>query len=287
MVTDKTMIEKPAKDDRRTPEQIREHYSIAKELAGRLRNASKQERRFLYASLYDELYRRVPFHPLLARKASPAETDNVVRSQMRFLRPFLNENTIFLEVGAGDCALAVALAGMVKQVYAVDVSDEITRDLVHPPNFQLILSDGSSIPVPPGKVDVVYSNQLMEHLHPDDAFEQLVNIYRALVPGGMYICITPNRLSGPHDVSRYFDEVATCFHLKEYTTNELSSLFRRAGFSRAKVYMGGKGRYIGLPASLFFLHEALLAKLPFRLRKVIARSLPVRFMLGIRLVGIK
>lgn len=56
------------------PEQIREYYEIEKELANRLRYASKQERRYLYSSLYDELYRRVPLHPQLTRKLSPVET---------------------------------------------------------------------------------------------------------------------------------------------------------------------------------------------------------------------
>ena len=84
----------------------------------------------------------------------------------------------------------------------------------------------------------------MEHLHPDDAFEQLENIYRALTPGGVYICVTPNRLSGPHDISSLYDEVATGFHLKEYSISELHSLFRRVGFSRIRVHFGIKEKYI-------------------------------------------
>jgi predicted SAM-dependent methyltransferase len=36
-------------------------------------------------------------------------------------------------------------------------------------------------------VDLAYSNQLMEHLHPDDASEQLANVYRALKPGGVTV----------------------------------------------------------------------------------------------------
>ena len=39
----------------------------------------------------------------------------------------------------------------------------------------------------------------------------LANLYRALKPGAVYVCITPNRLSGPHDISLYFDSVATGF----------------------------------------------------------------------------
>ena len=141
------------------------------ELANRLRNASRQERRHLYASLYDEMYRRVPLHPQLTRKSSPEETQQAVASQMKFIKRFLSRDATFLEIGAGDCALSFEVARRVKRVYAVDVSDEITRHSTPMPNFQLILSDGSSVPLPPNCVDVAYSNQLMEHLHPDDAFD--------------------------------------------------------------------------------------------------------------------
>jgi len=60
-----------------------------------------------------------------------------------------------------------------------------------PANFTLIISDGCSIPAQRNSVDVAYSNQLMEHLHPDDALEQVHNVLDVLKPGGVYICITP------------------------------------------------------------------------------------------------
>jgi SAM-dependent methyltransferase len=52
----------------------------------------------------------------------------------------------------------------------------------------------------------------MEHLHPDDASEQLANVYRALKPGGVYCCVTPNRISGLHDIPVYFDTVSQGLH---------------------------------------------------------------------------
>src|SRR4026209_1943244 len=113
------MKQKPPKHDQRTPEQIREHYEIEKELANRLRYASKEERRNLYSSLYNELYQRVPLHPQLTRKLSISETSQAVSSQMNFLGRFLSNDTTFLEVGPGDCALSFELARFVKQVYAV------------------------------------------------------------------------------------------------------------------------------------------------------------------------
>ena len=126
----------------------------------------------------------------------------------------------------------------------------------------------------------------MEHLHPDDACEQLENIYHALVPGGVYVCITPNRLTGPHNISKHFDEAANGFHLKEYTILELSNIFRKAGFSRVRVYIGAKRKYI-IPVCPIVLCEILLNKLPFVLRKNIARSRPFRALLGTYLVGMK
>ncbi len=281
------MALQPAKSGQRTTEQLREHYLIERELAGRLRNASREERRLLYSTLYDELYRRVPLHPQLTRKSSPQEIKAAVSSQMKLLKPFLSEDITFLEAGPGDCALSFEVAKRVKQVYAVDVSDEITKSSKQPPNFHLILSDGSSVPLPPNCVDVAYSNQLMEHLHPDDAREQLENIYSVLIPGAKYICITPNRLGGPYDISRDYDEVATGFHLREYSTRELSGLFRKVGFTRVRVILGAKGVYIRVPIYPAVLCEALLGVLPYALRKAIARSRPLRLLLGIRLIGTK
>jgi SAM-dependent methyltransferase len=275
------------KSESRTAEQLREHYEIERELANRLRNASRQERQHLYSSLYDEMYRRVPLHPQLTSKSSPRERESAVSRRMKLIKAFLGKDVTFLEVGPGDCALSFEVAGLVRQVYGVDVSAEVTKSLTRPPNFQIILSDGSSVPLPPDSVNVAYSDQLMEHLHPDDAFEQLKNIYRTLVPGGVYVCVTPNRLSGPHDISKYFEEVAAGFHLKEYTTSELRGLFRKVGFSRVKVYIGGEGKYIRVPAFPIASYETLLDKLPYALRKTVLRILPLRLLLGIRLIGIK
>lgn len=36
---------------------------------------------------------------------------------------------------------------------------------------------------------------------------QLANFHRALAVGGVYICVTPNRLGGPQDISQHFDQV--------------------------------------------------------------------------------
>lgn len=282
-----TFLRPIARDEPRSAEELFEDYSTEKELAARLMAAPATERARLYSSVYDEMYRRTPRHPQLRQKASAADTAASVRRQLRQVRPFLSANTIFLEVGPGDCALSLAVAAIVRQVYAVDVSAAITAGAVAPPNFQLILSDGVSIPVPPGSVDVAYSNQLMEHLHPDDAVAQVESIARVLRPGGVYLCLTPNRISGPHDISMYFDDVATGFHLKEYSYGELHAIMRGAGFAEVTPYLGMGGAHLFYPAFLVRAGERILGALPVVLRRRIAPSLLPRLLLGLRVVARK
>lgn len=177
--------------DGRTLAQLREHYQIEKELADRLRKSSRIERHSLYPLVYDEMFRRVPLHPMLRRKQSSEMKRQTVRLQMEFIQPFLHKNCTFLEIGPGDCSLSFEVANIARMVYAIDVSNEITKTVEQPGNFRLELSNGSNIPLPAKSVDVAYSNQLMEHLHPDDALEQLKDIFAVLKHRGVYVCITP------------------------------------------------------------------------------------------------
>ena len=111
----------------------------------------------------------MPHHPQLTRKADAHAKGRDISRQMGVIRRFLGPGATYLEVGPGDCGLALEVAKRVEKVYAIEVSAEITKGLDFPSNFELVISDGCSIPVEPNVVDVVYSNQLVEHLHPDDA----------------------------------------------------------------------------------------------------------------------
>ena len=272
-------------EETRSPEQIREHYDIEKVLADKLRRASKQDRRRLYTEVYDELFRRIPHHPQLEMKTSPQDRMQVVDRKLRLLGRYLRPELRVMELGPGDCALSLKVAGMVKHVSAVDVSPTIMSGINKPENLELFISDGASVPVPKNTIDIAFSDQLMEHLHPEDAREQLEQVYRAIAPGGSYICVTPNRLAGPHDVSQHFDDEATGLHLLEYTVRDLVKLFRQAGFQKLQLYAGGKGIYMRFPIWGAKVVEALVSALPGR--RKIATLLPVRAILGVNLVGTK
>lgn len=253
--------------DGRTAERIRHHYRVERELADRLRSSTPEDRVTLYNEVYDELFAQVVDHPQLREGTDRAGRDAVVSRYARQLRPMVPPGSTLLEVGAGDCALSLKMAPHVRRVIATDVSADIASLAGSAENFEFRVVDGRTFPVEDGSIDVAYSNQLLEHLHPDDAREQTANVLATLAPGGRYVCLTPHPLSGPHDVSVHFTAEPTGFHLREYRTRDLVELFRAAGFGSVKV-PAHLGRFQAvLPAAPFLLVERLVALLPVRLRR--------------------
>lgn len=255
----------------RTPERVRRHYEIEKELALRLMRATRDERRQLYGTLYNELFARVPDHPQLVSAEHPARQEDI-GILIRLLRKFLSPSDVYLEIGAGDCLLVRECAKYVKQAIAVDVSDTILLKTPLPRNCDKRLSDGCTIPAAPGSVTLAFSNQLMEHLHPDDAVDQLRSIYECLASGGKNLCITPHRFSGPHDVSRSLDRTATGFHLKEYSITELCSYFYGVGFRAVRLVVYVKGKVATVPVGPLLRVERALELLPYGWRRRVAES---------------
>jgi SAM-dependent methyltransferase len=261
---------------------------VERQLADRLREAAgAKERQRICATMYDELFRLVPDHPRLAQKGEATELrERDVSWNMAQLKPYLRPGCTFLEVGAGDCALASRVAQTAAKVFAVDISARARKARL-PRNVRFVKTSGTDIGVPIETVDVAFSDQLMEHLHPEDALTQLRNIRRVLKPGGAYVCVTPSRLYGPSDVSGYFGDVACGFHLREYSVREIRAIFRDAGFPKQHVYIGARGFFLRCPALLVETLETTLEWLPNRLRRGIARMALVRALLGVRVAGIK
>jgi SAM-dependent methyltransferase len=262
------------------------HYRVEKELAGRLRDAPKAQRLRMYGEVYDELFRRVPTHPQLDRKRSAEEQRAAIEDRLSLLRRFVDRDTVFLEIGAGDACLTREVARTAKRSYALDVSNEILGG-IDDPRVTAVLSDGCTIPVPDGSVTLAYSYQVMEHIHPDDALEQLQNIYRALAPGGSYVCVTPSRVNGPHDVSKFFDREARGFHLKEYTLRELSQLFRDVGFRYTEAYVSIARRYFHVPTWPALAVEGFFSLLPYRLRRWLGTRRVINKLLFISIRAVK
>jgi SAM-dependent methyltransferase len=270
----------------RTADELRQHYEIEKELANRLRRSRREERAAMYSQVYDELFRRVPQHPQWTKQNTSAR-DRQLQGQIRLLRPFLTPETVFMEVGAGDCALPLLVAPMVRKAYGLEVSEELTRTLPSSDNFQVLISQNCTVPLPDATVDLVFSFQVIEHIHPDDVVEQLQDIHRVLKPGGRYYCITPNRLYGPSDVSRGFDREATGLHLKEYSITDLLKLFRRVGFDKVWIERMIKGHRCPFPELPVRALESVLEFLPWSVRTPLTRSYLMTRVLHVSVMGRK
>ncbi len=256
--------------------------------ATRLLSSSRAQRAQLYGEIYDEFFRSFPE---LHREVSEASARNAV-FEAAFAKSFMSPSSIVAEIGSGHGELAVALSPHCRYIYSVDVSDLVPSN-GRPANFKHIQTDGFGIPLSDGSVDIVISSQMMEHLHPDDVTDQLREIWRVLKQGGCYICTTPNRLYGPHDISGEFTAdcrivdgcyVAYGLHLKEYTNVELSDMCRNAGFHRTKHFAGMRGKYLQIPLGILAHLEKAARRIPVNYRK---RSSVFRATLGARVVADK
>lgn len=257
-------------DDPRTPDRIRHHYEVEKELSARLRASTREERTELFKTLYTELFNRVEDHPRLTRRETEESSRRNIEAQLRLLRPHFSgtgPKPVLIEFAPGDCRLAGAAAPSCERVYGVDISDQRAPGEVSPGNFELIVYDGYHLDLPEACADIAFSYQFLEHLHPDDVAPHFELVGRLLKPGGVYVFDTPHRFSGPHDVSVHFGETLDCFHFQEWTYREMRRLLKRHGFSRTAIQR--KGRILrNTPLNL--AHdgfEALVGVLPKMLRR--------------------
>jgi SAM-dependent methyltransferase len=253
------MFRKESLVGERTYAQLRNHYEVEKVLATRLKKtASRQERQQLYGSMYAELFARVPDHPRLKMRDNPEATRCLNASRLKLIRPFIHPNAIFVEFGAGDCRFVLSISERVRFAYGVDIADQVGDTFHRANNFRLIVYNGFELDIPKNSADVVFSDQLIEHLHPDDTEFHFGLVKSILRRGGVYVFRTPHRFRGPQDVSRYFADVAEGFHLKEWTYTEIAQVLDKVGYSVWWGYWQAKSVTLRLPADYFIAIESML-----------------------------
>jgi hypothetical protein len=140
-------------------------------------------------------------------EAEFAKRERDAERELKGLRRALDLHKVFLEIGAGDCALSRRVAGYAERVYALDISDDLMGRLGGPPNLVRMMHDGVRIPLPQAEVDVAFSRYL--------TISQLPGICNALKDGGLYVTTS----KGP--------------------ASELREVFRDAGFTKLRFYVGG------------------------------------------------
>ena len=257
---------------------LRSQFEFERAAAQALLNASAAQRPDLYKKIYAEFYER------FGGVAEQYHLDkSSLKSQFGFVERFLKDGQdTFFEIGSGSGALCIAVAKIAKTCIGVDAAER-SAPRPTPANCTFLQGDVANFTLPENSVDVAFSSQFLEHLHPDDCRALIANVFRALKPGGVFVNIVPNWLTGPHDVSAHFGPKAQGLHLHEYDNGELASLMRANGFTRCTSYIGAKGLFIPLPSALVAGIEKGLRVVPRALR----RKAPVRAFVGIRMAARK
>jgi len=268
----------------RTFDQLRNHYEVEKSIAAKLKKADREQRKKLFPVIYDELFARVPDHPRSRARRSADEIESSNKQKLQLVKKHLNNSTVFVEFGPGGCHFAFEVCKHVKKVYALDISDQRLEKLHLPANFELVIYDGYNLDIESDSVDFAFSDQLIEHLHPEDIEDHFRLVKRILRNGGSYLFRTPHAFFGPHDISKYFSDEPEGFHLKEWTYSEVEKIIRKLnfatwdGFWRINKKLNKK--QIKIPFYYFKITEAMLRGLPKKPQRLLSRLfLPLQLLM--------
>lgn len=214
-----------------TEEMILSHWDLEQRLTKRLLESNTQDRWQVFEECYSALYSELDW---LNEAISEDESLKTLYSDWQcFIGP--PPKRVY-EVGSGKGSLIGYLAG----AGYVCKGSEITRErgqkwAVSHPNLEWGVTDGIHLDTfePSNSYDAVISDQVIEHLHPDDLVNHFQGARAILKPAGKYALSTPHRVYGPMDVSRVFGyDAPRGMHLKEYTFREVVKAARQAGFSK-------------------------------------------------------
>lgn len=218
-----------------TENMILKHWELEKCLRKSLLESTSDSRWDVSERCYNRLYRELPWLNRLAHGAMNASRSILYGNWIDVIGP---PPMKVYEVGSGKGELIQYLASC---GFACKAS-EITRERgekwsTSHPNLSWGTSDGVHFDrfEPEGFYDVVISDQVIEHLHPDDLLDHFRGVLSILVNGGRYIFSTPHISIGPSDISAVFRrDTPMGMHLREYTYHQIAGLLRRAGFQHVR-----------------------------------------------------
>ncbi|GBE64659.1 hypothetical protein MFM001_11210 [Mycobacterium sp. MFM001] len=219
-----------------TEQMILAHWELERQLTHDLLTSTAEDRWETFDRSYTRLYSELEWLNRFVGESDATVATN--RAQHQKWRAAIGAPPLAVyEIGSGKGELITFLAQQGFFCKATEITRE--RGAKHSdataPNLSWGVSDGVHLDdfEAAAGYDVAISDQVLEHLHPDDLEAHLRGALRILKPGGRYIFRTPHRFSGPHDVSRVFNcDRPLGMHLKEYTHREILTALRRAGFTR-------------------------------------------------------
>ena len=214
-------------------------HALQKSWALRIKNEPLFERRqALYRQAYDHMFRFTRDH-ISAEKHEFGFDAGFLWGPHAVMR-----GGDVLEMGSGLGSAGLMMTRWARRVYAIEASTE-GREVIGRRaeaagirNLEVRDDDIRLGGFSDGSIDVVYSNDFIEHLTEEDANVFLRSAFRVLRPRGTIFTVTPNRLAGPHDSTQWFASIGSTaegFHLREYNYAELCAALRAAGFTHLRA----------------------------------------------------
>jgi SAM-dependent methyltransferase len=209
-------------------EEVKKHAALEGELTDALLASSAGDRAEVFSRAYSRLYSEISW---LA--ATGGGHDGELWAGL------LRQGASVYEIGSGAGNLINYLASRGFKCVGTDIASERSAvGRLGEPGVAWAVTDGVRLTqfATPGSYDYVISDQVVEHLHPEDAILHFREARDLLKPGGEYIVRTPNALLGPTDLSVIFDcEEPVFMHLHEFRIAELANIAKEAGFSHVRA----------------------------------------------------
>lgn len=206
-----------------------------------LATAAGVERRRAYAEVYAD------WPALIAQfnrvRGAQQEALGFNARFIEWFRPWLQGARV-LEIGCGAGAATRQIARVAADVVGIDVSETSIRsaEVARTAGVQFRVADATSR-LPFGEeFDVVYWNDVAEHLHPEDLQSALTEIRRVLRTGGVLCTVTCHADDGPHDASMMIVPTGASplgVHMQEFTYASWSAELRAAGFRDVRAPVVG------------------------------------------------
>ncbi len=288
-----------------TEDMILFHWELEKKLAERILNSPKERHIETAKKCYDELYEKIFWLNKFSGKDD--KTPSEIKYKIFIKLTGLSKKRI-LEIGSGKGELISFLSSYGHICKGTEITNErrIDNEVLENKNIQWDMTDGINL----GRFelknyyDIVISNQVIEHLHPDDLVEHFKGVNEILASDGLYIFTTPHRFLGPFDISRVFNKQRTYgMHLKEYCYRELKDMMILSGFKeiygvfilprQVNRYFNRYFPGLSVIQSKIYLYylciiEIILSLIPsYMSKKICARVTKIIGFYGISLVGRK
>lgn len=243
-------------------------------------------RQKLYQDVYSQIFSMInEYHP-------EKRTFGGSKERVEFFKN-LFKNRVVVDYGCAYGVTTLEIAKYAKFAIGVEIepslvssANEICKNNL---NIKFHTVDEYNELYTDNSVDVLFSSEVAEHLHPDDLKNHLKQSYNKLKKGGCYILVTPHRFSGPHDVSKKYlpkGSEALGLHIKEYTYKQSQKVLKESGFYKIRALITSFGvnkmmKILNLTINSFYIdinHKILLEKiLPKRFfcNKFIAKLLKI------------